>query len=178
MRRIKSYVQRNPGATIAIVLAIGVCGLLITKNIGEDNFFSANAIDILTILLGVLIAFYLTERMNDRRRQNDCIEHIIIEIENFVADDSNFKIDKGTLMRHGSCGTRIKSLKDAGFSAIKEEIGQIEYHFNEIRDLYSSHNQSEEALESVRMNIDKHRDIIVNKCFKIRVGLYSYVKRD
>ena len=178
MNRIWEYIKKNRGATVAIIAIIGICVFLVYRNIQNENFFSADAIDIVTILLGTLIAFYLTERMNDRRRRNDCIEHIIMEIENFVSDDSNFKIDKGTLLRHGSCGTRIKSLKDAGFVDIKKEIDFIDSNFNEIRDLYSNHNKSEEELDTVRIDINKHRDNIVDKCCKIRISLYSYVKKN
>lgn len=141
-RKLKEYIKRNLGATVVIFVVIIVCSLLILKNVRDKEFFKADVIDIITILLGALIAFYLTERMTDRRRRNDCIEHIIMEIESFVSDDNNFTIDRGTLLRHGSCGNRIKYLKDASFSDINKEISFIETQFEEIRELYSNHNSN------------------------------------
>ena len=64
-------------------------------------------------------------------------------------------------------------MKDAGFTDIEGDIEFIETNFENIRDLYSNHNQSEEALQRVKVDIDKHRMNIVDKCSKIRVGLYS-----
>ncbi len=176
MKRIKEYLRRNPGAAISIVIIVVICVCLIIKNITDTRFFSASAIDIITILLGALIAFYLTERMNDRRRRNDCIEHIVSEIETFVSDEANFKVDKETLMKHGSCANRIKYLKDASFSDIREEINFIDDKFSEIRDLYSNHSKDQNELDTVKIDIDKRRDLIVDKCCKIRIGMYSYIK--
>lgn len=173
MKKLFEYFKRNAGAAIAILVIFFACVMLILKNYKESSFFSASAIDILTILLGVVIAFYLTERMNDKRRRNDCIEHIVSEIEQFVSDDNNFRVDKGTLMRHASCANRIKYLNDASFSDIREEIKFVDSKFNEIRELYSNHSKSQEELDTVKIDIDKRRDNIVDKCCKIRVSLYS-----
>lgn len=173
MRKLCAYAKRNPSAAIAMAVAILFCVFLIYKNIKKVNFFSANAVDIITILLGVIITFYLTERMNDKRRRNDCIEHIIMEIESFVSDDNNFSICPNTLMQQASCANRIKYIKDAAFSDIKDEIDFIEHHFTDIRDLYSNHYQNEEEFKGVKKDIDKHRNCITDKCCKIRIGLYS-----
>ncbi len=173
MKKLFAYAKRNTGATIAMVIVILVCALLVWKNIGSTAFFSANAVEIITILLGMIIAFYLSERMNDKRRRNDCIEHIIVEIEDFVANDENYKNCQNSLMKQSSCANRIKYIKDAAFSDIKDDVGFIEQHFAEIRDLFSNHYQNEDELKSVKKDIDKHRDLIADKCCKIRIGLYS-----
>ena len=178
MKTIKEYFRRNSGAAISIIFVVGICVFLFVKNLKNTDFFSASAIDIITILLGALIAFYLTERMNDRRRRNDCIEHIISEIEGFVSDEANFKVDKGTLMKHGSCANRIKYLKDASFSDIRDEISFINDKFSEIRDLYSNHSKDQNELDTVKIDIDKRRDLIIDKCCKIRIGMYSYLRHN
>ena len=174
MKTIKNHFKRNLGVTISVLIVVGICTFLLFKNVKEAEFFSASAVDIITILLGALIAFYLTEQMTDRRRRNDCIEHIISEVEAFVSEEANFKIDKGTLMRQGSCANRIKYLKDASFSDIRKEVSFIDDKFNEIRDLYSNHCMDQKELDTVKIDIDKRRDLIVDKCCKIRIGIYCF----
>ncbi len=173
MKKLRSTVKRNPLATITIVSAIAICALLFFKNMRRCNFFSANLVEILTILLGIIVAFYLAEHMTDQRRRNDCIEHVIAEIESFVSKDENFSLNASALMKQTSCANRIKYLKDASFPDIKDDITFIETHFIEIRDLFSNHSASDEELKTVKKDIDKHRDCIVDKCCKIRIGLYS-----
>ena len=170
---MKALWKHNKAIVIALFVVGILCIILFCVNFKQSDFFYAKLTDIITILIGVVIAFFITEITTSRRRRNDCIEHIILEIENFITDDNNFVIDKSTLINQGSCGNRIKYLKDAGFSDIKADIDFIETHFQDIRDLYSNHNQSEEALQEVKIDIDKHRTNIVDKCCKIRIGLYS-----
>ena len=173
---MKAFFNKHKGISIAAIVVILFCIFLVLKNWKGAEFFSAKLTDVITILVGVVIAIFITERLTDQRRRNDCIEHIIIEIENFVTDDTNFVIDKSTYIKQGSCANRIKYLKDAGFADIKGDIEFIETNFQNIRDLYSNHNQDEDALQSVKVDMDKHRTNIVDKCSKIRVGLYSDLK--
>lgn len=155
-----------------MLLTVLACAMLIKMNWKKAGFFSANAVDIVTIFIGVFIAFYLTEQMNDRRRRAECIEHVIMEIEAFIADDDNYKVNPTALMRQQSCANRIKYIKDAEFPDIKEDIVFIEQHFDEIRDLYSNHNNVQE-IDHVKKDIDRHRTLINDKCCKIRINLYS-----
>ena len=173
MKKLWSIIKKNLGASVSIGVVIGLCILLIIRNYHNSDFLSANAVDVVSIFLGTIIVFYLTEHMNEKRRRNDCIEHIIMEIEDFVSDDDNFKPNKNTLMRQTYCANRIKYMRDASFRDIKEDILFIETHFEEIRDLYSNHNQNEDELTRVKIDIDRHRGLITDKCCKIRVGLYS-----
>lgn len=167
-----NYGKKYSGIIAAVVVML-VCGFLIFKNYNQKSFFSASLTDIITILIGAFITIFITERLADQRRRNDCIEHIITEIENFVADDNNFTIAKNTFIKQASCANRIKYLKDADFLDIKEDIEFISTNFQNIRDLYSNHNQSSETLQTVKIDIDKHRNNIVDKCTKIRVSLYK-----
>ena len=154
-----------------VVLIMAV--ILVFANYKSTTFWEAKITDIITIVLGAVITFFITERMTDKRRRNDCIEHIIMEIEAFVSDAENFKINKNTLLKQASCANRIKYLKDASFSDIEDDVAFIEQHFSEIRNLYSNHNSSDESLNEVRIDIDRHIDQIVDKCSKIRIGLYT-----
>ncbi len=173
MREFIDKIKRNWIMITTMFVVFILCSILILKNINNEDFFQAGIVDIVTILLGAIITFFLTEKLTDRRRKNDCIEHVINEIEIFVSDDRNFRVDKSTYMKQASCGNRIKYLKEASFKEIQDDMNFIETHFSEIRDLYSNHNKDEETLESVRVDINKHRDCILDKCCKIRIGLYK-----
>lgn len=165
------FIKRNLNSCITIFLIL--TGIWFIYESRHNNcFWNANATDIVTIVIGTVIAFYLTENMTDLRRRNDCIEHIIIEIENFVSNEDNFKINRTTFIRQASCANRIKYLQDASFSDIKSDIEFIEKHYDEIRKLYSENSNNEDNLNDVRGDIDKHKIHIIDKCVKIRTSLY------
>lgn len=170
---MKKYISRHKVPLIISAVFIVLCIYLILKNKDSDGFLSASVVDIATILIGVLIAFFLTERYTDKRRRNDCIEHIILEIEEAVSSESIFSIERITFLKQQSCANRIKYLKDAAFPDLLKDIEFIETNFDSIRDLYSHHNTSADDLSSVYLDMEKYRDNITDKCCKIRVELYK-----
>ena len=170
---MRKKLKNHAVVVFAVVALLIICLWLFVKNCFNESFFTVNIVDILTVIWGFVITFFLAERLTDQRRRNDCIEHIIVEIESFINDDKNFMIADSILIKQASCANRIKYLKDAGFKEIKEDIEFIDNHYGEIRDLYSNHGQSERSLNSVKKDIDKHRSLIVDKCIKVRIELYK-----
>ena len=62
---------------IAVFIAISVVSCICN---GVCEFFSFNIVDILTLGIASLLIYYLTERNNDKRKKNEKIENLIIEI--------------------------------------------------------------------------------------------------
>ena len=151
-----------------IVLLISVALLLI--NCTKTEFFEANLIDIVTIAIAGIITWYLTEKQEDDRRRNDCIEHIIVEIEGMILSEEIFSKEKKiTLLKQSSCANRIKYLKDANFQEIREDIEFISSQFEMLRNLYSEHMDDPSVVEA---DFRKIQSRIGDKCNKIRLGLY------
>ena len=168
---MKRFWNKNKGMVLAAGVVFFLCIFLIIKNCTHPDFFIADLTDIITIIVRVIIAGFITERLTDQRRRNDCIEHIIMEIESTITEENNFySDDRSILSKHTSCANRIKYLKDASFSDVQTDIEFIESHFEEIRNLYSEHKDN---LQGVKPDIDRHRDYIIDKCNKIRIGLYN-----
>lgn len=156
------------------LLIIGIVFIiLIASNYSSAEFFKATLVDIVSIGVVVLFTFFWTEKINDSRRKNDCIEHVIMEIQKMVSDSRIFSFDKRTLLLQASCANKIKYLQDANFKQIKEDVNFIADKFIEIRDLYSNHNQNENSLKEVEVDFEKYQSLICDKCDKIRIELYK-----
>lgn len=116
------------------------------------------------------IASLFAETMTDERRKNDCIEHIILEIESIVSNEDVFSPNRvAALSQQRSCANRIKYLNDAKFQEIQEDITFIANQFDVIRELYSNH---ESNLDAVMVDFKRSQGLICDKCNKIRLGLY------
>lgn len=171
MMKMAIYIRKHRSLSCCIIATICVVFLLIEKNYKASAFFEASLVDIVTIIIAVFITYVLTMSEGDRQRRNQCIEQIILEIEALVVNESVFSEQNHVaFMKQRSCANRIKYLKDADFADITADIIFIENHFNEIRDLYSNH---KDDLGSVRIDFEKHQNLISDKCNKIRVGLYA-----
>ena len=154
---------------VAIIIGIGliIVNLFIVKN---GDFLKSSLIDIIALVIVGIFVFYLSERKSDKRRKYDCVEHIIIEIQNILESGEYYSNNKLALIRQTSCANKIKYIIDANIQEIEEDIIFIDTHFQEIRNLYSNHQQD---LDSVRSDIDRHQILICDKCDKIRINLYK-----
>lgn len=162
---MKHKVQSAIGAAVILVL-----GFLIFVNRKNEEFYSASLIDVMTIGIAIFISFLITQYGDNKRRRNDCIEHVILEIERMVSDEEIVDSKSNmTLLKQASCANRIKYLKDAKFSDIEEDIEFIEQQFQEIRDLYSNH---KDDLLTVKNDLERHQKLICDKCNKVRINLY------
>ena len=170
MADIKKYFMRHKAQCLIGIIVIVILAVLIIVNWKNEEFYSASLIDIMTIGIAIFISFLITEYSDNKRRRNDCIEHVILEIEQMISDEEivNNKSNM-TLLKQASCANRIKYLKDAKFSDIEEDIKFIEQQFQEIRELYSNH---KEDLASVKNDLERHQKLICDKCNKIRINLY------
>ena len=123
------------------VIIVGLVSLMLFfGNFKTEEFFKASFIDIVTIFITGCIASLFAETMTDERRKNDCIEHIILEIESIVSNEDVFSPNRvAALSQQRSCANRIKYLNDAKFQEIQEDITFIANQFDVIRELYSNH---------------------------------------
>lgn len=156
------------------IISLIVLLVLSLFNLSSATFWNTSFTEVITIGLAIFVSFYLTENLNDKRRRNDCIEHIILEIESMMNEDFIFSLNKDTLIHQSSCANRIKYLKDANFRDIQADIDFIAREFEEIRDLHSNHKQTSKKLKTVLIDFEKHRALICDKCNKIRIGLYVH----
>lgn len=73
------------------VIIVGLVSLMLfLENFKTEEFFKASFIDIVTIFITGCIVSLFAEAMTDERRKNDCIEHIILEIESIVSNEDVF----------------------------------------------------------------------------------------
>ena len=156
-------------ATIIIVSLFLFC-----KNFNSSNFWTANFIQILTLIVTSGLSFFFVQKLTDKRRKIDCYEHILNEVQNIVENNATiFSVDKEALLLQKSIANKIKYLKEHSFSEIKSDLEYIENQFQELRDLYGNHNSSSYELKNIELDMLKHKTNISDKIDKIKLELYD-----
>ena len=173
MKKMWKYIMNNVPICIEILLVLAISCVLIIKNCRDNTFYKANLVNIATLIIAGIITVAISDRNNRRNRRNDCIEHLVLEIEKMVSDDSAFSKNDMALIVQQSCGNRIKYLKEAGFKDIDDDVEFISTHFEELRLLYSENSQNDAKLNGVKETMQRLRSNISDKCNKIRVSLYT-----
>lgn len=139
-------------------------------NMYRCGFWELKISDLITIVIACLISYYLKDRKEDTIRRNDCIEHIITEIEQMLESDDLFSIERRiALSKQRSCANRVKYLKKASFDGLSDDINFIETHIDIIREIYSDNEQQQEEYLKKYQNL---KGLIVDRCVKIRISLY------
>ena len=158
-----------------IVLMLLILGGITAYNANKNpEFMTASLVNILTLGVAVFFTFFYTAVMTDRRRRNDCIEHVLMEIKKDVEDKQLYSVDedRSGYMLQRSCGNKIKYLCDAEFKNYNDEFQYIQQEFEEIRNLFSEHSSSQEEVEVVVKDIKRHIQNISDRCDKVRIMLY------
>ncbi|WP_394524334.1 hypothetical protein [Lacrimispora sp. JR3] len=148
--------------------------ILVLKNYNSTDFYQASLLQILTFILATIISIIFVQHRTDKRRKIDCIEHIIIEIQNVIQHNENiFSLKSDALMLQASAANKIMYIKDMGFPQNQKDIAYIYDEFQELRDLYGNHVKTEEDLESIENDLKRHKLNITTKCDKVRLSLYD-----
>lgn len=163
----------NPALSVTGLSVVIVCVVLIISNHKQENFFNADLIDIVTILLGSVITFLISEKNNRNVKRKECIERVIDFIEASVLDDMIFQPSDEALFKQYNCANRIKYLEKANFVETRNDIVFIRERFQILRELYSNHSHDPEELKKAKIDFDKYRRQIIDKCTKIRIELYK-----
>lgn len=162
---------KNTGEHMIYALfLIFMCWLLFFNiNVGSD-FCKINISEYLAIVIACVISYYLKGQKEDNIRRSGCIEHIILEIESQIESDELFSKNRRiALAKQRSCANRLKNLQGAVYDFQKQDISLIIKYVEDIRDLYSDNETiyNENSSEYYRI-----KDLIIDKCVKIRISLY------
>lgn len=153
------------------VTAFSISIFLFLKNIKGENFWSASFIQILTLLVTAALSFFFVQKLTDKRRKIDFYLRILDEIQIMVDNSIIFSTNKEALVMQKSVANKIKHLKEHAFVQIKPDMTYIEEQFEELRDLFGNHNQSDEELKRIEPDMIKHKTNISDKIDKIKLEL-------
>lgn len=165
--------KRNVNVAYACAAVLPL-GILFIKNYQNNGFWDASCVQILTLALTAFVSFFLVQRLADKRRKIDFMEHVIAEIQNVLEHDKViFSLDREALGIQSSIGNKLLHLQNHSFAQIKGDIDYIYSEFTELREMYAAHYQDPEGYELIKKDMDRHIHKISNKCDKIRLTLYD-----
>lgn len=143
-------------------------------NYQNPDFWNANIVQVLTLVISIFLSFFLVQRFTDRRRKTDCYEEILNYIQETICLNINiFSNSQEALLLQKSVANKIKHLKDHSFKEVKDDLQYIENEFTELRQLYSNHKQSDAELQSIQHDLTRHKTNISDKIDKIMLTLYD-----
>lgn len=168
--------KRNIKEILFLFISLMIFIVLICKNCCDANFLEANLVQIVTLMLATFVAFYISQKLTDKRRKIDLIQQQLNDIQNLIANsDYIFSIEdtKRARILQKSTLNKIKHIKDYSFPFIFQDIEYISECFVQLKELYDEHSACEEDLQVVSDDIFRIKMNISDKIDKIKLMLYE-----
>ena len=178
MLRSKWWKRVPIGIPIGIVVLLFIG--LICYNVKEQkaDFFEASVVDCITILVAVVISYYLVQRQNNYQRQKDIISDMVLKMQVSFEQKELYDFcgqDKQTItMRNRGLNNRIHILETlAEEFNIVTEVDFVRHHFDEYSDFIGNHIENMEYLCQSQNELRRPVESISQKLIEIAVHLYK-----
>lgn len=173
----------TPVVLLLATLGLGLANYFLGSKIG--TFWTASAVQLLTPLIAVCLAFFATQLKSDQRELIKHAEKIVEKIQTIVSNEQFYKfpnttdpaIIKETRERIQLTNRKINNCigglteysKRLNFG---EEANYIKDEFNRYRELIDSSSADFNALSGLYIALKKHAENIDSKCDSISTKLY------
>lgn len=166
--------KKHTKEIIFIIFVFAGAITIVLLNFRDPDFWSANIVQVLTLVISVFLSFFLVQRFTDKRRKIDCYEEILNNIQETIClNEIIFSNSQEALLLQKSVANKIKHLKDHSFKEVQSDLEYIDNEFTELRQLYSNHQQSSDSLQSIELDLTRHKTNISGKIDKIMLTLYD-----
>lgn len=164
-----------------ILLAILVIALILFTlyNIcHNDKFWDASAVNIITILIAVVISYFLVQKKSDKRKQKDILLDLMNKLELQISSEKAYNFAGQTteeiMMRKRDISNKIHILSEVQDSfSLQDEIKFICDKFDEYDKLISDHIADLEYLKKSQNELRRPLDLISNKLVSMSINMYK-----
>ena len=159
------------------LIAIGYVVFVGWNILNNQNFWEASATNCVTILIAVIISYYLVQKRNDRRKQKDIILDLLLSMQSQIDAETMYIFNKQgreeILMRNRGIANRIHILEQVKDEhCIKSEVDFIAEKFDEYRTVIDC---NIEKLEQTQLTTELKRplELISSKILEVALKLYN-----
>ncbi|MEE3485507.1 MAG: hypothetical protein VZQ98_14450 [Bacteroidales bacterium] len=154
-----------------IIVAIGLVWSAYNIFVIGDckTFFGANLFQILTIMVAIVISFYISQRITDRRRKADVIEKMLYIIQDRLSNKDIILSSKRevSLPALREVENNLKYLTEHCFSGQKDDFKILNDKFEVLRGLFDESFMQESRLNELKPKMVSAISVINSKCNEI-----------
>ena len=160
-----------------ILLSIGMLGLVLHNINTNDDFFKTSITNVLTLIVAVVLTYYMSQRRNDVRRKKDVVSKILDKICVLISDSRMCEITEKKdvefiLINIRTISNKITCLESLSVQlGYKNELDQIKNIFSEYEDFVSEHISDIDYLKKSRKDLSNKIALIEKKCDTILVNI-------
>ncbi len=164
--------------TVGAICVLAIIALAVYNISTNCHFWEVSAANIATILIALIVSFYLVQRKNDQRKQKEILLDLLFKVQHQLEDEKayNFANQKKEeiLMRNRNISNRIQILENIQNTfSIEKDVVFIKEKFDEYQTLIGNHISDIPYLCSSTVELKRPLDLIVNRLILMAISLYK-----
>ncbi len=165
-------------SAVLLILAIGIVALGIHQAISNSQFWITSFSTCITLLIGIVFSFGLTQKYNDFRTKKTIYQELLKDLQCDIGSNDICAITSNTqqesiTMKIRSIRQKISTLKESSKTfLIEEDIEFIAQKFDEYDHIVSDHITNLKYLEQAHMDLQRPLLLIEDRIYKARMKLY------
>lgn len=163
--------MKNKKCIGGVLLAIGFLALCIYNLVVNDDFFKAPLTTIISILVAIVLSYFLSQRKTDDRRKREKIDKLLYKIQGIVLDEKFIEVKETDLITQRSIVNKILDIEENATSEIRDDVGRLKEIFQEYRDFYSNHYTDDEYMKKSRIELTNFISRIDDLCDRMHMKL-------
>lgn len=167
------------GIILLSILFILAIPLVITNIKGNNEFFDTSITSLLSLITVIYVSFYLTQKINDKRKKLDHIIELLEKIQVTINNDDFIALqDKNArekaLMLHRKISNKIEIIKDYRYhSDLLKLINEMVKDLQEMRNLYGEYTPGSSLSNDDDREIHRIINRIDHNCDKLQTALLN-----
>ncbi len=160
------------------LLAIGFA-VFVLYNIGHnEEFWSASAVNIITILIAVVISYFLVQRKSDRRKQKEILLDLINKLRLLIDSEETYDFTgqsrEEILMRNRDISNKVQILTDIQtVFGIEEDMKFIQEKATEYLSLVGDHSMDLDYLIKSKKELQRPLMLISTRLVSMSINLFQ-----
>lgn len=163
--------MKNKKCIGGVLLASGFLALCIYNLVVNDDFFKAPLTTIISILVAIVLSYFLSQRKTDDRRKREKIDKLLYKIQGIVLDEKFIEVKETDLITQRSIVNKILDIEENATSEIRDDVGRLKEIFQEYRDFYSNHYTDDEYMKKSRIELTNFISRIDDLCDRMHMKL-------
>ncbi len=129
-------VLKRGGIVICIIgfIALGMYNIVFNK-----DFFKTPLTTLVSVLVAIILSYYLTQRKVDDRRRKEKIDQLLYKIQGIVLEDNFIIVQDTDLILHRSVANKIQYLEKNIPDEIRDDVNRLANIFKDYRYFYGEH---------------------------------------
>lgn len=161
-------VLKRGGIVICIIgfIALGTYNIVFNK-----DFFKTPLTTLVSVLVAIILSYYLTQRKVDDRRRKEKIDQLLYKIQGIVLEDNFIIVQDTDLILHRSVANKIQYLEKNIPNEIRDDVNRLANIFKDYRYFYGEHYKDDDYMKKSKKDLLNYITKIDDICDSIHMKL-------